>query len=450
MRRLSVALILAASLSATAVHASAPEVIGLGSEESALAGASAARVHDFSAGFYDPAGLTLLRRPEVSIGVVGFLSSLKLAGPRTMPISDPLGIVVGAATPVPLKSWLEGRVFVGVGLYLSTSTTVRIIAHRPDEPFYPLYDNRTQRLVVLPTLAVKLPRGVSLGIAFNYLAGLSGNIEATEGATRAIEARVDEQIVSVLSVNAGIRWQATREFAAALVYRQAFGIPFSTVTNNHVAGQPIDLDVSAEGLYTPHELVLGTTLRLPFRVVGSLDLEWDHWSAYPGPYVTVSSQLPYVGQIDAQPPHVAFNDTVAVRGGLEWTVVEKKYSSLVLRGGYAFMSKATPDQPGVTNLLDGHKHRLCLGGGLRFELFGAHIRSDIHGSLEIVQPDTLTKEIAPAGTHPDPAKALVDEVPDDPAKPSTLGTQISNPGYPSITSGGWVWALGLTITVEWK
>jgi long-subunit fatty acid transport protein len=437
MRRLSVALIAAATLHATVVRASAPEVIGLGSSESALAGASAARVHDFSAGFYDPAGLTLVRKPEVSIGVVGFLSSLKLAGPRTMPISDPLGIVVGGATPVPLRGWLEGRVFVGLALYLLPSSIVRVVAHTPEEPFYPLYDNRTQRLVVLPSLALKLPHGLSLGLAFNYLAGLAGKVAATEGATRAIEARVDEQIVSVLAVNAGVRWQANRDFALALVYRQAFGVPFSTVSSNRVAGQPIDLNVDALGLYTPHELVLGTTLQLPFNVVGSLDLEWDHWSGYPGPYVTVTSQLPYVGSIEAQPPRVPFNDTVAVRGGLEWTVMEKKYSSLVLRGGYAFMSKATPDQPGVTNLLDGHKHRLCLGGGLRFELLGAHIRSDLHGSLEIIQPDTLTKS------------GLKDEVPDDPAKPATLGTQISNPGYPTITSGGWVWALGFTLTVEW-
>jgi long-chain fatty acid transport protein len=425
MRRLSVALLTVASFYATTARASAPEVIGFGSEESAVAGASAARVHDFSSGFYDPAGLTQLRRPEVSIGLVGFLSALKLAGPRTVPISDPLGIVVGAGTPVPLKGWLEQRVYVGIGLYLLPNTLVRVVAHRPDEPFYPLYDNRTQRLVILPSIALRLPHGFSLGIAFNYLAGLKGTVAATEDATRAIEAKVDEQIVSVLAVNAAVRWQATHEFAIALVYRQQFGVPFSTVSTNQVAGQPIDLNIDAQGLFTPHELVLGTALRFPFHVLGSLDLEWDHWSAYPGPFVTVTSQLPYVGMINAQPPQVQFNDTVAVRGGLEWTVMEKKYSSLVLRGGYAFMSKATPDQPGTTNLLDGHKHRLCLGGGLRFEILGAHVRSDIHGSLEIVQPDTITKD------------------------PAASGSQVTNPGYPSITSGGWLWALGFTTTVEW-
>ena len=54
-------------LLAGAARASTPDVFGLGSEESAVCGASAARVHDFSAGYYDPAGLTLVEKPEVSI-----------------------------------------------------------------------------------------------------------------------------------------------------------------------------------------------------------------------------------------------------------------------------------------------------------------------------------------------------------------------------------------------
>jgi hypothetical protein len=434
-------------------RAGIPDVFGLGSEESALAGASSARVHDFSAGFYNPGGLALLKSAEVSIGFVGFGSALKIRQPgfeRTAEITNPTGVVIGAATPIPFTGVLADRLYLGIALVLP-DTTVRVIAHTPDQPFYPLYDNRTQRLVVLPSLAARIGWGLTLGIGLNYLAGLGGRVSASEGSTRAIEARVDESIFSVLGVNAGVRWQATRLLALAIVYRQEFSVPFRTISRNTVAGQPINLDIDAQGLYTPHELVLGGALKLPWRVTGSLDLQWSHWSAYRGPFVTVSSELPLVGAIDTKPPTVAFNDTVGVRGSLEWIAVEKKYSSLTLRAGYAFESAAAPaDQPGVTNLLDGHKHRLCAGGGLRFELFGGHIRADLHGSLDIVQSNTITKKVAPAGTKPDPSTALADEIADDPAKPSTLGTQISNPGYPTISGGGVVWALGFTITVETK
>src|SRR5207244_1927174 len=105
-------------------------------------------------------------------------------------------------------------------------------------------------------------------------------------------------------------------------------------------------------------------------------------------------------------------------------------------------------QAGVTNLLDGPKHRLALGAGVRAPVLGGALRFDAHGQLEVLQPTTLHKTIAPAGTHPDPSTALTDEVPDDPARPETRGNQISNPGYPSVTGSGFVWALGFTITVE--
>jgi long-chain fatty acid transport protein len=449
MRRLrALALLLALTSPA---RASTPEVLGLGSEESALAGASAARVHDFSAGYYDPAGLTQLERPEVSLGFVGWGSALTiktLGAERRQDLSNPMSVLLGAATPVPFGGWLERRIYVGLALGIVPGTLAHIVAHRADEPFYPLYD-RTQRLVVLPSIAARLPWGLSLGLAFNYLAGFGGRLDAQPGPTGALEPRADLALTSQLAVNAGLRWQATRWLALAIVYRQQFSIPFHAVSRNQVAGQAIDLDVDADGLFTPHELVAGWALKLPFRVTASLDLQWSHWSAYRGPFVAASGQLPVAGAVAVTPPQVGFDDTFGVRGGLELVAVEKKYSSLTLRGGYGFETAAvSADQPGVTNLLDGNKHRLCAGGGLRFEFAGLHIRGDIHGQLDIVQPQTLTKKVAAPGDPPDPARALGDEVPDDPARPSTLGTQISNPGYPQVSSGGLVWALGFTITVE--
>src|SRR5205809_740608 len=100
--RLSVVLGLLA-VQATA-WASTADVFGLGSEEAAVCGASAARVHDFSAGYYDPAGLTQVLRPEASFGVLGFGSQLGFrdgAGSHEAPMSDPVGILIGAATPIP-------------------------------------------------------------------------------------------------------------------------------------------------------------------------------------------------------------------------------------------------------------------------------------------------------------------------------------------------------------
>ncbi|MGZ3438955.1 MAG: OmpP1/FadL family transporter, partial [Polyangia bacterium] len=365
--------------------ASEPEVFGLGSEESAVAGASAARVHDFSAGYYDPAGLTLAHRPEASIGVIGFGSRLPLPGGGNFHMTDRVGILVGAATPVPFTGVLADRLFVGVALHLLPDTIVRVIAHTPDQPFYPLYDNRTQRLVILPAVAARLWRGLSLGLGFNYLAGLGGNVAATEGATRALEARVDEQIYSELAVNVGLRWQLDRALALALVYRQAFGVPFRSVARNDIAGQPIDLDVDAEELYTPHTIVAGAAWRARPSLLLSLDVAWLHWSGWRGPYVTVTSELPLVGGIATEPPHVAFTDGAAVRAGVDWTTLVRGAWATSLRGGYAFESSPLPSTQTGTQLVDGHKHHLTLGLGARVAVFGGELRFDVHGALQIVQ-----------------------------------------------------------------
>jgi hypothetical protein len=377
------------ALAATGARASTADVFGLGSEESAVAGASAARVHDFSAAHYDPAGLTLATRAEGTVGLIGFGASLPLPDGRTFRMTDRVGILVGAATPIPFTGVLADRLYIGVALHILPDTIVRVIARRPGEAFYPLYDNRTQRLVVLPALAVRLPRGLAAGIGFNYLAGLGGRVAASEGATRALEARVDEQIYSVLAVNLGLRCQLDRRWAVALVYRQAFGVPFHTVSRNQIAGQPIDLDVDAVGLYTPHTLVAGVALKLRPSLTLSLDAAWLHFSDWRGPYVTVTSELPLVGTIATEPPHVAFVDGVAVRAGADWTAWRRGALAVSLRGGYAFESSPVPSAQTDTQLLDGHKQQVTAGLGARIAVRGFELRLDVHDQLVIIGGSTV-------------------------------------------------------------
>lgn len=378
--------VLAAALLAAGgrAEASIADVLGLGSEESAVAGASAARVHDFSAGYYDPAGLTLARRPEAMIGVVGFGSKLPLPGGGDFHMTDRVGILVGAATPIPFEGVLRERLFVGLALHTLPDTVVRIVSRTPDQAFYPLYDNRTQRLVILPSLAARVWRGLSLGLGFNYLAGLDGRIAAMEGATRAIEARVDQQIHSVVSINAGVRWQLEPRWAVALVYRQAFGVPFRSVSRNSIAAQPIDVDVDAQGLYTPHTLVAGAAWRARPSLLVSLDVAWLRWSDWRGPFVTVTSELPLIGTVTAPPPRVAFTDGAAVRAGADWTALVRGAWAVAMRGGYAFESSPLPSSQNGTRLVDGHKHHLTIGLGGRIAVFGGEVRLDAHGQLAVV------------------------------------------------------------------
>lgn len=413
-------------------------MFGFGSREAGIAGAAAASANGFSAGHYNPAGLAFGEGKRVDFGFLAAASNLEANGERHE-LSDSIGVVFGATTPAPLGGVLKDRLHVGVGLYLLPTTVARVIAHTPDEPFFPYYDNRTQRLVVLPTVAARLTDRLAVGFSLNLLAGLSGQVIAAEGPTRAIEARVDEEIFTTARVNLGARFRATPELDVALVYRQAFSVPFSTVTDNEVAGEPIDLDIRAEGLYTPHQVVLGGAYRVA-AVELTLDATYARWSDYPGPFVHVESELPLVGPLAGELPAVPYDDTIGVRAGLEW-----RGTQLVLRGGYGFETSPIPaEQPGVTNLLDGPKHTFAAGVGWAFCLGGKRMRLDAHLQAQVVGGRTLHKEVA---EDPAPFDALRDEVVDDPSEPSTQGVQISNPGYPSIESGGQVFSSGLTLEV---
>jgi long-chain fatty acid transport protein len=443
MTRPLAACLLALALCAPA-RASTPDVFGFGSESTSLAGAVTACASDFSAAFYNPAGLALAGAARtVAFGVTGYTSELSIRGARQS-ISDPLGFELGVRAPVPLGGALRDRIAVGFALHMLPDQIVRVIAHTPEEAFFPYYDNRTQRLVVLPAIAAKVTPRLSLGLGFNFLAGLSGKVQTSQGGTRTLEPRIDEKIFSTVKLHAGVHFDATPKLQLGLAYRQGFSVPFKTFTMNSVAGTDIDINIDAEGLFTPDEVWAGAAFTQG-HVRVSLDGGYLRWSAWRGPYVAVSSVLPIAGPFEVTPPAVPYNDIYSVRAGLSWQVLDRDAASLMLRAGGGFEPSPMPDQPGVTNLLDGNKIILSAGAGLQLQhLLPQPVRIDAHVMAHLVQSRTFAKQVFknndPNCPSSDNVCGLHDEV------TGTTGTQISNVGYPSIDGGGAVVEGGVTLT----
>jgi long-chain fatty acid transport protein len=437
--RWSRGLIVAASLAAGSAQANPGEVFGLGSANAARVGAVSAVSEDFASPYYNPAGAAFSTEKRLTIGALAAASQLEI-NDQGQSISEPIGGFFGATLPAPVGGVLENKVVIALAIY-APAVIARVIAHLPDEPFNPYYDNRTQRLVIQPALAFRVSDRLGLGIGLDILAGVNGGVVAVEGPTRALEPRVDEEIGTRLGVHLGARWDVGGGHRLALVYRQAFGVTFSTVAAVEVAGEPINLDLSAEGLYTPHQLVAGYAWATDDLVL-SADATFALWSAYDGPYVRVASALPLVGALPGRSPAVPFENTVSLRAG-----VEKRLGDVLLRGGYGYETSPIPSgQHGITNLVDGPKHLFGLGAGFVF----GRVRIDLHAQLHLVGERVLEKRIAGGDSDDDDLDiydALRDEVVDDPNEPSTLGVQISNPGFPSIRGGGRVISGGLS--VEW-
>ncbi len=430
--------------SAGGAAASPAEVFGLGSRNAAQAGAGVAAVDDFAACLVNPAGLARSGGKHLTLGGQGAYANLRI-NDRHTGLSDPAGGLFGLTAPAPLGGPLADRIHIGLGMYVLPGAIARIVARFPDEPFYPYYQGRTERLMVVPGVGVRVMRGLEVGLSANFLAGLGGALQASEGGNRGLDARVDEKVPGVARIIAGVTWSPIDALRVGLVYRQRFDVPFATVAETEVAGEPIDLDLRAAGQFSPHQVATGVSW-LGDGATVSLDLTYARWSSYPGPFVEVKSELPLVGPLAAELPTVPWKDSVGARLGGELTVSEL----LVLRGGYGFETSPVPaQQPGTTNLLDGPRHTIGAGIGLvQWRARGKRVRVDMHLQAQIVQPRTLDKRVFPAGEEGDGFDGLRDEVTDDPNEPSTLGAQISNPGYPTIESGGQVFSGGLTVEVE--
>jgi hypothetical protein len=441
--RLRPLLALVCLLASRPAAASGADVFGLGPQSSAQAGAVSASATDFSAGFYNPAGLSFGSSGEVGIGLSGFGSGLEIGGRRAA-LSSPLALLLGARTPLPFGGVLRNRLTFGLAISTMPTSLLHLVSREPDEAFFPLYDNRTQRLLVLPALGLRLTSRLAVGIGINYFAGLAGTVAGAGGASRAIEPRADERLRGSAGVHAGVRWDPWSCLSLAFTYRQRFSVPFSTVADFLVAGERISLTVDSRGLFSPEQWVFGVALRPRGGTTIGLDATLARWSRWDGPYVRVSSTLPVAGEINGELPTPSFSDIWTVHAGAEHRVLETRHVELRLRAGAGYDPSPIPaNQPGVTNLMDGAKVVLALGAGLRLRrVLPRPVTVDAHFGLHLVAERTYVKRFLGTGEARDPMNGLSDE------DPNTAGDQTSNPGYPSISGGGHVWAASVLFGVE--
>lgn len=438
-------------------RANSAEIFGAGSRGGGMGDAVSA----FSAGpfaaFYNPAGVAGGARGRVVYSATGYAAWLRVRS-ASQDIQNPYEFSIGLTVPVPFQGRLANRIWLGVLLSAHPDILARVIAHLPTDPFYPYFENRTQRLVLLPTLAVRVldsaRRGrLLIGVGLNVFAGLEGVIVGTEGASRALEARVSQSLSGIFALTAGAQY-AYRWLRLGFSYRQQFSMPFRVESYNFVAGTDLNLNIDAEGLFSPHTFVLGLgVVPRGGRFAAGLDVSYALWRLYRGPFVGVQSVLPLVGSLTGDVPRIAFRDAVGVRAGLEYRASLPKGMTLPLRFGLGFESSPVPDQPGRTNMLDGHKLVVSAGIGLDLgKLLGRRVWVGLHLRAHVILPRTFEKRILAGSTEcpapvldGGPDDGLIDEVPCDRTDDTTLGFQTSNPGYPRLRASGVVLSGSFTL-----
>jgi hypothetical protein len=425
---------------ARTAQASAFEVHGFGPAGVAEIGARAARADDGTATFYNPGGLGLGRGVRAELAPTLGVSALAAQG-KTIPLEDPFGISLAVDATIPLEGPLSDRIRFGFGGYLPPASALRLIARPAATPLYPYFDNRTQRMILLPALAVRLAGGLAVGAGVDVLGGVSGPADVRAGASGAPEPRIDVEATTVAAARVGVRLDPAPHVRLGLVYRQGFAVPARITTAAEVGGVPLDVAVDVrEALFDPATFVLASSFDLG-RATFEIDASYARWSDYAGPFVQTSADLPGV-HIVSEPAPALFRDVIGLRAAGSYAFSLGPRAELTARAGAGIEpSILNGARQGRTNLLDGDKALAGLGATLRLlEILGSALRIGAGVSATAVLPSEQAKIACarapcPRGTVAGP----------DPARPQE---GIDNPGFPRLKGGGVMWAGSLGVGVD--
>lgn len=448
-RALGPALLLTGLAQGGEARAGAFELQGFGPVGVAEVSARAARASDGSATFYNPAGLAMGQGTALEIAPSFGVSALSAQG-KTLPLADPLGASLALALPLPFEGAVARRVRLGFGAYFPT-TVLHFIARPGTEPFFPYYDNRSQRLVLLPALAVRVSDQLSIGAGLNVLGGVKGPAVVVPGASGALESRIALRATTTAALDLGLRFDPSERVHFGVTFRQRFALPAVVSTRAEVAGVPLHVDVESESaLYDPLTLVVAGSVALGAATF-ELDASYARWSDWDGPFAAVHAELPGVSLASDLPAHPG-RDVVSLRGAAAYGLDLGPKTRLELHGGAGFEpSMLKTVRQGRTNLVDGDKIFLGLGADLRLrdpfatsrDRAPARVRALRLGAglgTQIVLPSTQEKRACAA--YPCPADTVAGPDANAPA------SGIDNPGFPRLVGKGSFWSASLGLGVE--
>lgn len=364
------------------VRASTYDIFGLSARDVAMGNAMTAAATGYAAIYYNPAALTATSQQQLGLGLTLTLPEVyvdrgdRASGRPTVLPPSHFGLSLGWMKPLP--GVFDGKLALGVGLYLPGERLVRVEGVDPQRPQFYLYQNLQDKLLIHAAAAVELTEWLSVGVGVEVLADLGGsvvldmNILSGEFARRDLAVSLDPTAAPV----AGVHFHPGDGVAIGLSYRGSSALSFNLPI--HVSdGDALALDIEVEQtvLWTPHQLSLGVAWTLPDPALTlALDATLALWSGAPDPSPRLSVDVEgylleafgLAGALDLStrtaPIAVGFTDTVTARVGAEW----KALPWLTLRGGYFYRPTPAPRQTGVTAYLDNDAHVLALGAGVDF------------------------------------------------------------------------------------
>ncbi|MGE3636492.1 MAG: OmpP1/FadL family transporter, partial [Sandaracinaceae bacterium] len=397
-------------VSASPALAQPMDTYGMGSRSVALAGAVTADVEDFSANYYNPAGIVRSGEMRVGIGWFGVDHELSMNGLDSN-VDPAHGIVVGLNVPGHIDDF---RFAFGLGVHLNDQRISRSRSLPRQRPRWEFYDNRPQRTFLAAHVAIQPWDWLRIGGGIGFLSyttnelTIRGSIDITnpERGSR-LEHSLDGELFTIRFPQVGVQVQPIEELNFGIVYRGEYALsndliavvgsrdPTSPDAVTIEAGPLtipgyLNLLTASTNAYAPHQLSFGVSANPIPELRLSAELTWLLWHLYQSPIGTTNVELEItvppelMGMImvpdsitPGMPVDPFFQDRVVPRFGVEWMALHDENVEVDIRAGYFYENTPVPEQRGYTNLVDTDRHAFSLGAGL--ELF--QLRPLLPGSL---------------------------------------------------------------------
>jgi len=443
---LSITIIIALLLlSSSALASGFTDTYGLGSRAISLGGAVTAVADDFSAAYYNPAGLSQTNGHHLAIEYLYTMPNIDvkkangadlviydiLGKERTEPTEATAGNGLNLGIPVlgliiDINDIAKLPINTQLGLAMSLPERMdilyRIHDYPPDQPHFIRYGDDIDRILIALGVGMEVVKDlVHIGVGTQamlygpgtyYIDGLSlaeENVvaQAEFGALLDYEPTAGLLITPLAKkLKIGISWRHEEEVQLGTI-----PVTAEVFVGGLVLTVPMILDINA--FFTPEEYSFGIAYEFN-RLLVSVEANKQRWSKYA---YSITDNYYYSGDPD-------FEDTINYRLGAQYKASDK----LIFTTGYCHQPSPVPDQSGkISNYLDMDKDTFSLGA-----------------SYTLDPPFGITKE---------PVKIAGVVLYQKLEKLSVNKDGVSGPSWPnqeSYTVEGNVLAAGISIGLAWK
>lgn len=417
------------------------DTYGMGSRAVAMGGAVTADVEDFSANYYNPAGLARAGAARIGIGYFGAFHEMQLNDLDSN--VDPLrGIVLGLVVPGQIE---DVRFAFGLGVHLNDDYISRTRSLPSRRPRWEFYDNRGRRTFLAAHLAIRPFPWLTVGGGISFLSfstntlSIRGDLDIFMAERRShLEHEIRADLTTIRYPQVGVQVQPLPELSFGAVYRGQFALDnkLLAVVGCETPGDPFcstglsftgledpfpgyfNLLSQAVNAFVPQQVSLGGSWQPTpdFRL--NLEVTWVNWSAYVSPVgrseillrIAVPESLRDSIRVpDAitgtMPQPALFQDRFVPRIGAEGVFFRERMLELRGRGGFFFEHSPVPNQSALTNLADADRYVFSAGLGLRLSdlrpLLPGYIQMDVHFQYSLLPERTMTKSslLDPVGDY---------------------------------------------------